>query len=208
MYDRVRADDGGAVADYIPQLKRVDPEKFGIAVCTVDGQRFSIGDTGDLFCVQSVCKPINYCLALEEHGVAAVHRHVGREPSGRGFNELSLTDDGLPHNPMINSGAIMSLFAAAFPRRARRPLRPRGRDMAQALRLGQSRLQQLGLSVRAQTADRNFALGYFMRENGAFPEGTDLVETLEFYFQCCSIELDAQRWPSSPPRSPTPASIP
>ena len=41
MYARVRADDGGAVADYIPQLKRVDPEKFGIAVCTVDGQRFS-----------------------------------------------------------------------------------------------------------------------------------------------------------------------
>ena len=43
-----------------------------------------------------------------------------------------------------------------------------------------------------RTADRNFALGYFMREQGAFPEGTDLVETLEFYFQCCSIELDAQ----------------
>ena len=40
-----------------------------------------------------------------------------------------------------------------------------------------------------QTADRNFALGYFMRENNAFPEGTDLHEILEFYFQCCSIEL-------------------
>ena len=56
------------MADYIPQLRRVDPEKFGIAVCTVDGQRFSAGDTNDLFCVQSMCKPINYSLALEEHG--------------------------------------------------------------------------------------------------------------------------------------------
>src|ERR1700709_676775 len=55
MADRVRADDGGAVADYIPQLKRVDPDKFGIGVCTVDGQRFDIGDTSDLFCVQSMC---------------------------------------------------------------------------------------------------------------------------------------------------------
>jgi glutaminase len=43
-----------------------------------------------------------------------------------------------------------------------------------------------------RTADRNFALGYFMREHGSFPEGTDLVETLEFYFQCCSIEVDAR----------------
>ena len=43
-----------------------------------------------------------------------------------------------------------------------------------------------------QTADRNFALGYFMREHGAFPEGTDLVETLEFYFQCCSLEVTTE----------------
>jgi glutaminase len=39
-----------------------------------------------------------------------------------------------------------------------------------------------------QTADRNFALAYFMREKNAFPENTNLEETLEFYFQCCSIE--------------------
>jgi glutaminase len=34
----------GTVADYIPQLRRVDPDQLAIAVCTVDGQRFSVGD--------------------------------------------------------------------------------------------------------------------------------------------------------------------
>lgn len=29
--------------------------------------------------------PINYSLALEEHGIATAHRHVGRETSGRGL---------------------------------------------------------------------------------------------------------------------------
>jgi glutaminase len=43
-----------------------------------------------------------------------------------------------------------------------------------------------------QSADRNFALGYSMRESGAFRPGTDLTQTLEFFFQCCSIEVDAQ----------------
>jgi glutaminase len=43
-----------------------------------------------------------------------------------------------------------------------------------------------------QTADRNFALGYFMRESSAFPPGVDLHETLEFYFQNCSIEAAYQ----------------
>lgn len=175
MYARVQANDAGAVADYIPQLKRVDPDKFGIAVCTVDGQRFSVGDTNDLFCVQSMCKPINYSLALEEHGVTNVHRHVEREPSGRGFNELSLTTNGLPHNPMINSGAIMTTSLL----RSRDELADRFDHVAETWhRLsGYSRVgfnNSVYLSER-RTADRNFALGYFMREHEAFPEGTDLV---------------------------------
>jgi glutaminase len=182
MYRSLLADDRGAVADYIPQLKRVDPDQFAIAICTVDGQRFSIGDSTTGFCLQSVCKPINYCLALEEHGPDGVHKHVGREPSGLGFNELSLNGDGLPHNPMINSGAIMccSLIQSDI-------------DMADRfdyIAKAWSRLSGGGrigfnnavyLSER-QTADRNFALGYSMREKDAFP----------FYFQCCSVEIDAE----------------
>ncbi|MBS4730211.1 glutaminase A [Mycobacterium sp. SM1] len=180
------------MADYIPQLKRVDPDKFGVAICTVDGQRFTIGDAHDLFCVQSICKPVNYSLALEEHGVATVHRHVGREPSGRSFNELSLNGDGLPHNPMINSGAIMTCSL----------LRPHD-ELADRFDYVAETWRRLSASSRVgfnnsvylserRTADRNFALGYFMREHSAFPDGTDLVEILEFYFQCCSIEVDAQ----------------
>jgi glutaminase len=183
---------GGAVADYIPQLKRVDPEKFGIAVCTVDGQQFSLGDAQDAFCVQSVCKPVNYCLTLEEHGAQVVHRHVGREPSGLGFNELSVNSDGLPHNPMINSGAIMSCSLI----RPALDIADRFDYVADAWRrLSGDRHVGFNNAVylsERQTADRNFALGYFMREHGAFPSGIDLVETLEFYFQCCSIELDAR----------------
>lgn len=192
IYHTVRDNSDGAVADYIPQLKRADPEKFGIAVCTVDGQRFSVGDTNDLFCVQSMCKPINYSLALEEHGIAAVHRHVGREPSGRGFNELSLTDIGLPHNPMINSGAIMTCSLL----RSHDEMADRFDHVANAWqRLSGSKRVGFNNSVylsERKTADRNFALGYFMREHQSFPQGIDLVETLEFYFQCCAIELDAR----------------
>ena len=43
-----------------------------------------------------------------------------------------------------------------------------------------------------RTADRNNALAYFMREKNAFPEGTDMHEVLDFYFQCCSIQANCQ----------------
>ncbi len=192
LFDEVLADRRGEVASYIPQLARVPPDQFGLALCTIDGQRHERGDASVDFCLQSTCKPVNYCLALEEHGEDYVHRFVGREPSGVSFNELKLAEDNRPHNPMINAGAIMSCSL----------VRP-GQDMADRFDYVVDRWRALAggrkprynnavyLSERA-TADRNFALGYFMREKGAFPPGTELVETLEFYFQCCAIEFDCR----------------
>jgi len=192
MYGELLSVRSGSVADYIPQLKRVDPDQLAISLCTVDGQRFSIGDAATAFCLQSVSKTVSYCLSLDEHGAEAVHRHVGREPSGQSFNELALNPKGLPHNPMVNAGAIMTTSL----------IRP-DQDIADRFDLVAATWQRLAgdrrpgfnnavyLSER-QTADRNFALGYSMRENGAFRDGTDLQQTLEFYFQSCSIEVDAQ----------------
>jgi glutaminase len=192
MYHELLPLTSGAVAGYIPQLKRVDPEQLAIAVCTVDGQRFSVGDATTAFCLQSVTKIVSYCLALEEHGIEAVHRHVGREPSGQSFNELALNPQGLPHNPMVNAGGIMtcSLIRTADDIADRFDLiAATWRRLAGGARIGFN--NAVYLSER-QTADRNFALGYSMREAGAFPPGTDLVQTLEFYFQGCTIEVDAQ----------------
>lgn len=188
IYEATKKNTGGKVADYIPQLARVNPEQYAISICTIDGQRLSIGDAYTNFCLQSTCKPINYCLAIEEFGEEKVHQHVGREPSGRSFNELSLNTKGLPHNPLINSGAIMCASL----------IKPK-LDMADRFDyVFQAWHRLCGLQKPSfnnavylserQTADRNFALAYFMRENNAFPEKTNLVETLEFYFQCCSIE--------------------
>lgn len=192
IFQATREERGGEVADYIPQLARVDPELFGVALCTVDARQLLLGDARTDFCVQSCCKPLNYCMALEEHGEAEVHRHVGHEPSGSSFNALRLNAAGLPHNPMVNAGGIMtcSLIRPGIPL-AERFDHVSGvwRALAGGAKPGFSNATYLS---ERQTADRNFALGYFMREQGAFPEGTDLEETLDFYFQCCSLESTAE----------------
>lgn len=192
IYEGLLADRRGRVADYIPALKSVDPDQFAVSVCTVDGQRFSVGDSGSRFCVQSVCKPVNYGLALEERGPELVHRHVGHEPSGRRFNALALTSDGLPHNPMINSGAIMccSLIGPHLDPAARfdKVLRT-WQKLAGTERVG---FDEECYRSEERTADRNFALGYWMQEMNAFPANTELMETLAFYLKCCSIEMDAE----------------
>lgn len=193
LFNDCRTIQKGKVANYIPQLSRVNPDKWALSICTVDGQRTNFGDFKTAFCVQSACKPISYCLALEEQGEEVVHQHVGCEPSGQTFNEITLNHKGLPHNPMINAGAIMTLSMV-------RPHLPAA-DRFEYVMNNWTRLMggvrpgfsnAVYLSER-ETADRNYALGYFMREQGAFPKETNLIETLEFYFQCCSIEANTQR---------------
>jgi len=76
-------------------------------MCTVDGQRYSIGDTNVPFTFQSSGKPVNYAIALNTLGTETVHSFVGQEPSGRMFNELVLDHNRKPHNPMVNAGAIV-----------------------------------------------------------------------------------------------------
>src|SRR5687768_15302571 len=75
----------GKVADYIPELARSKPEWFGIAIATADGQVFEVGDSGQLFTIQSISKPFVYGMALEDHGIEHVLSKVGVEPTGEAF---------------------------------------------------------------------------------------------------------------------------
>lgn len=192
LYEIVKENRSGKLADYIPQLAKVDPEKFAVSICSVDGQRFDLGDFDDFFCVQSCSKPITYCLALEAIG-EAVHKYVGAEPSGKTFNELTLNAKGQPHNPMINAGAIMcgALISTVHKDASNRfdYVMKMWKECAGPERIGFDNAVYLS---EKQTADRNYALAYFMREKKSFPKGIDLVDILEFYFQCCSIELNTK----------------
>eukprot|EP00121_Abeoforma_whisleri_P013242 Awhi_evm1s12212 len=82
IYEAVLSNEDGKVADYIPQLKKVDPSLFAISACTVNGDVINIGDFNHRFCLQSCSKPLTYCIALEELGREKLHQHVGKEPSG------------------------------------------------------------------------------------------------------------------------------
>jgi len=192
IYSELVSNKDGDVARYIPQLACVDPEKFGISICTVDGQRFHLGDTREMFSIQSVSKTMNYMLALEEYG-PKVHESVGYEPSGRKFNDFVFLPSGLPHNPYINAGAIMSIsFVKPFDGVADRYvyMTDKYKELAGYEPIEYSNATYL--SEKA-TGYRNFSLSYAMKDAGAFPEWisdkTKLMDNLDLYFQMCSVEV-------------------
>jgi glutaminase len=178
----------GKVADYIPQLAEADPNLFGLSICTVDGQRFNIGDTDHEFTIQSCSKVFNYCIGCDDHGPEHVHKYVGFEPSGVSFNAFTLDDNNKPHNPMINAGAIAvcSLLKSEMSASKRfMYATERYSDFAGGAKIGFD--NSVFLSEK-DTADRNFALTYYMQENGVFPKDKNsLDDTLDLYFQLCSV---------------------
>ncbi|XP_040567819.1 putative glutaminase 2 [Lepeophtheirus salmonis] len=196
LFEEIKQNEGGKPASYIPQLGRVSPKKWGLSICTVDGQRLSLGDCKDEFTIQSTSKPITYALCLAELGEKLVHKYQGHEPSGRMFNEIVLDGYGKPHNPMINSGAIMS--AAILLNLVKPELNISDKfnyvynffkKMAGDEFVGFN--NSIFISER-DTADRNNALAYFMRVNNCFPSGDNSIQDiLDFYFQTCSLKMNS-----------------
>uniref|UniRef100_A0A4W4HKT7 glutaminase n=1 Tax=Electrophorus electricus TaxID=8005 RepID=A0A4W4HKT7_ELEEL len=192
LYEKAKNMSGGQVADYIPQLAKFSPDLWGVALCTVDGQRHTVGDTKVPLCLQSCVKPLKYAIAVHDHGTEYVHRFIGKEPSGLRFNKLFLDEDDKPHNPMVNAGAIVctslikvsihlvSVFTCVM-------------NFLKAM----SGNEYVGFSnatfqSERESGDRNFAIGYYLKEKKCFPEGTDMTSILDFYFQLCSIEVTCE----------------
>ena len=98
----------GKQADYIPALAKVNPDQFGMCLCTVGGQEYAIKDAQTRFSIQSISKVFAIALALSIKG-EDVWKQVGKEPSGTAFNSLFQLEleKGIPRNPFINSGAIV-----------------------------------------------------------------------------------------------------
>uniref|UniRef100_A0A8C2ZA99 glutaminase n=1 Tax=Cyclopterus lumpus TaxID=8103 RepID=A0A8C2ZA99_CYCLU len=192
IYDMVKTQRDGKVADYIPQLAKFSPELWGVSLCTVDGQRHSVGDTKQPFCLQSCVKPLQYAIAVHETGTERVHRYIGMEPSGLKFNMLSLDDEDKPHNPMVNAGAIViSSLIKPHSNKAEKF------DYVMEFVKKMAGQEYVGFSnamfqSEKETGDRNFAIGYYMKEKKCFPPGADMIDSLDFYFQLCSIEVTCE----------------
>ena len=183
-------------ADYIPILRDADPERWGVAICSVDGQRLAIGDVDVYHSIQSVSKPITYAYALNREGDDFTHQFVGVEPSGRPFNALDLLPDMRPFNPCVNAGAIMTagVVASGFPERDSRAITQELMDLWAELcgHRGEVRFSAETMLTERASADNNFAIAYLLQGRRGLPRGVDLHKMLDVYFSCCSIEMTAR----------------
>jgi glutaminase len=177
--------DDGELADYIPELTRVDTTGFGLTLSSSDGFLYESGDARTQFTIQSISKPFTYALALDVAGQEVVDAKIGVEPSGDAFNEISVDPHTkTPKNAMINAGAIaaVSLVSGAGPDERFAKIR----DFYSACAGRPLELDEDVYRSEKATGDRNRAIAYMLSSFGVLDEPDDV---LDVYFRQCSLKV-------------------
>ena len=183
-YGKTFADDG-AVATYIPELSKGNPQHVGVCVMKPNGEIFTSGDADQYFTIQSISKIMSLAIALQTRDYYEIFDKVKMEASGDSFNSIvELDGDGrVPFNPMINSGAIV-ITSLLKPNFSFEQLLEHMKIlcMDDTLTLNQSVYES-----ERSTGFRNRSIAYLLKSKGILTE--DVEETLDLYFMLCSIQV-------------------
>ncbi|MGO3765480.1 glutaminase [Glutamicibacter arilaitensis] len=186
VLDALRDDTSGERASYIPELADADPDKFALAVTTAMGSTYTSGDAQDEFTIQSISKPFAYAAVIMDRGLSHVLEHIGVEPSGEAFNELSLEDGtNRPKNPMINAGAIAvhGLLVGEEATGAQRV--DRVLELFSRLAGRQLSIDEEVFASELGTADHNLSMAHMLRKHKIIAD--DPHEVVSGYTRQCSI---------------------
>ena len=191
IYERVNADNEGNVAAYIPELAKIDPEKFGVYISTVDCDKSScigFGDYQESFSIQSIVKVLSLVLAIKSG--EKLWDRVGVEPSGSSFNSLVQLEfeRGIPRNPFINAGAIV--IADILLNTLTNP----EQEFIQFVR-SLCGNQDINYDLTIAKSEkkhgyRNAALVNMIKSYGNIRHQPE--DTLDFYFKMCSIKMTCE----------------
>jgi len=183
------SNDPGKIASYIPELRDINPDKFGVHLTTIDDDHFDFGDSDEKFSIQSIAKVLALVLAYKLEDEKLWDR-VGVEPSGTPFNSLVQLeyDLGIPRNPLINAGALVICDILVS------KLENPKHDFIQFVRKVSDNPDIEYCSRIANSEKlagyRNAALINLIKSFGNIKNDIDVV--LDFYFNLCSIEMSCK----------------
>lgn len=189
-YQQYRDLQEGQNADYIPELARVDPNLFGIALINVDGTIHTAGNVDTEISIQSISKVLTMALVMEEAGVDAIRETVGVDATGFKFNSIIAIEmyKGGEMNPLVNAGAITvtgMVKGTNFQEMGQKMLRfysdLAGRELSLKMDVYKS---------EAEHNQRNQALAMLMHAYGRIKSNPQQVTDL--YTYQCSVSVHAK----------------
>ena len=185
---------GGANADYIPALAKVDPKIFGIALVTPDGKVYTAGDVKSEVSIQSISKVFTMARVMEEQGPDAIEKRIGVDATGMRFNSIVSVEfaqkalGGPEINPLVNPGAITATSMVSGKTRAEvwKKILDYHSDFAgRPLKVNKEVFDS-----EAATNQRNQAIGALMYAYGFIKENP--AQAVDVYTEQCAISVNAK----------------
>jgi glutaminase len=180
----------GANADYIPALAKVDPNIYGIALVTVDGKVYTLGDVKSEVSIQSISKVFTMAKVMEEQGPQAIAGNMGVDATGQAFNSIVAIEQykGAEMNAMVNPGAIAatSMVKGANRDEIWNKILSYYSDFAGR----QLSVNQEVYKSEADTNQRNQAIAMLMYAYGHIKENP--LQACDIYTEQCSVSVNAK----------------
>lgn len=180
----------GEVANYIPELAHVSKDKFGIHLQLITGENYSVGDATEKFSIQSISKVLSLAKAFQLVGNDLWNR-VDVEPSGNPFNHLSLLEleNGIPRNPLINSGAIV--IADVLLSHLKNPKEDFLHFVRELTHDDSISYNNKIAESERTTGFNNYAAANLLKAYGNLNNAVE--DVLDFYFHQCSIMMNCRQ---------------
>jgi glutaminase len=190
IYNEVnQLENNGIIAEYIPELAKVDATKFGISLIDNKQNSFNVGNASESFSIQSISKVYTTALIFSKIG-NDLWKRVNFEPSGNAFNSLVQLEheNGIPRNPFINAGALViaDLMLEHFEN-------PIADFLAFVRHLSNSDAPNYNLNVvnsEKETGFRNAALVNYIKSYGNIKNNPE--DVLDFYYHQCALEMNCE----------------
>ncbi|HSX20183.1 MAG TPA: glutaminase A [Gammaproteobacteria bacterium] len=186
--EHARHNKDGFVANYIPELRNVDPEILSASIALIDGTVLMQGDHLDFrFTLQSVSKLVLLIGMMEEFGAERVFSWINAEPSGLPFAAIGDLDrfGPVPSNPLINAGAIC--LSGRIPGTTDEQLHW-VKKWINKLFAADLEFSDDVYHSEFGSADRNRSLAYLMKSTGVLKG--EVEEVLKPYFSLCSYTVN------------------
>ena len=190
IYKKVKNIKEGKNADYIPELKKVDPNLYAFSICFVNGDEYSIGDDQTEFAIESCSKIFTLAMALEKYGISALKAKIGNTKLTDKFNSVNAMENNKTHtlNSFYNGGAMATtslLYEKNQQHFEKKIVDNMSRFAGRPLHVN----QKIYLS-EINNAEHNFALAHLLKSYQRFYG--EVHKCVEVYTKQCSVMLTSK----------------
>lgn len=190
VYKKVKSNDGGKLASYIPELAKADSTIFGITFCHVNGNCYSVGDSSKKVPIESISKLFTHALAVNNLGKNEVYKKIGADGSFMPFNSIIAAKLAPTHtiNPYVNQGAMAT--TSLLYKKNQKAYKKQLLDNLSNFANTDLKLDDSVYKSESANNNRNLSLAYLLKSLNRFY--SPVQQAVDAYTYQCSVKVSAK----------------